>query len=64
MEAPAKAIVEVPESVDVLVAPLLYLPPVQLLTYYAAVARGLNPDQPAFAEVMLQAMLPTGRSRR
>ena len=56
------AVVEIPAAADPLVAPLLFLPPLQLLTYYAAVARGLNPDHPAFAETMLAAMLPPGRA--
>ncbi|QDA31488.1 SIS domain-containing protein [Thermococcus indicus] len=38
---------EVPE-VDKLVSPALYLPVVQLLAYYKAVSRGLNPDNPRF----------------
>jgi glutamine---fructose-6-phosphate transaminase (isomerizing) len=52
----------VPEADDPLIAPLLFLPPVQLLTYELALARGRNPDEPPFADVMLQAMLPPGRS--
>jgi glucosamine 6-phosphate synthetase-like amidotransferase/phosphosugar isomerase protein len=62
VDASVKAVVEVPEGVDPLVAPLIYLPPLQVLTYSAAIARGLDPDQPAFAETMLQAMLPAGRT--
>ena len=57
----ADASIEVPEA-DPLIAPLVYLPPVQVLTYELALARGRNPDEPPFADVMLQAMLPPGRS--
>jgi glucosamine--fructose-6-phosphate aminotransferase (isomerizing) len=51
----------VPAVDDPLLAPLVYLPPLQILTYLLAVARGLNPDKPASAEIMLKAMLPAGR---
>jgi glutamine---fructose-6-phosphate transaminase (isomerizing) len=60
----AEALIPVPATgnrLESLVAPLLFLPPVQLLTYHLAVGRGLNPDQPLFADVMLTAMLPPGR---
>jgi glucosamine--fructose-6-phosphate aminotransferase (isomerizing) len=55
-------VVPVPDAGDPLIAPLLFLPPVQLLTYQLALARERNPDEPPFADVMLQAMLPPGRS--
>jgi glutamine---fructose-6-phosphate transaminase (isomerizing) len=61
LEEKTDAAIEVPET-DPLIAPLLFLPPVQLLTYQLALARGRNPDEPPFADVMLQAMLPPGRS--
>ncbi len=56
-----EAVIRVPEAAHPLVAPLLFLPPVHLLTHHLAVARGLNPDEPAFADFMLEAMLPPGR---
>ena len=39
------ASIQVPET-DPFIAPLLYAPPVQLLAYYAAVAKGTDVDQP------------------
>jgi glucosamine--fructose-6-phosphate aminotransferase (isomerizing) len=57
----AEAVVRVPQAPHPLVAPLLYLAPVHLITYYLAVSQGLNPDQPLFADIMLRAMLPPGR---
>ena len=33
----------------------------QLIAYHWTVARGLNPDDPAGSDVMLDAMLPPGR---
>jgi glucosamine 6-phosphate synthetase-like amidotransferase/phosphosugar isomerase protein len=46
---------------DVFLSGLVYLAPVQLLTYYWAVANGLDPDSPANMQAILQAMLPAGR---
>jgi glucosamine--fructose-6-phosphate aminotransferase (isomerizing) len=43
--AQAWATVEVPTA-DPFIAPLLYAVPVQLLAYYAAVAKGTDVDQP------------------
>jgi glucosamine--fructose-6-phosphate aminotransferase (isomerizing) len=60
LDADSEMVIGVPSVGDQLIAPLVYLPPLQLLTYYMATAQGLNPDKPAFAEVMLQAMLPPG----
>jgi glutamine---fructose-6-phosphate transaminase (isomerizing) len=62
LEEDIEAITRVPDAGDSLIAPLLFLPPVQLLTYQFALARGRNPDEPPFADVMLEAMLPPGRS--
>ena len=56
-----EAVVRVPQAPHPLVAPLLFLAPVHLLTYHLAVSKGLNPDQPLFADIMLRAMLPPGR---
>ncbi len=54
-------VLTLPDAPDPLLAPLTFLPPVQLLTYYWAVARGLNPDEPSSMRAMLDAMLPPGR---
>jgi glucosamine--fructose-6-phosphate aminotransferase (isomerizing) len=62
VDGSSEALIGVPDAGDPLIAPLLFLPPVQLLTYQFALARGRNPDEPPFADVMLQAMLPPGRS--
>jgi glucosamine--fructose-6-phosphate aminotransferase (isomerizing) len=43
--AQAWATIEVPTT-DPFIAPLLYAVPVQLLAYYAAVAKGTDVDQP------------------
>jgi glucosamine--fructose-6-phosphate aminotransferase (isomerizing) len=61
LDGSADAVVGVPDAQEPLVAPLLYLPPLQLMTYHLAIGRGLNPDTPAYADVMLKAMLPAGR---
>ena len=42
-------------------AGMAFLPPIQLLTYYWAVANGLDPDNPANSSAVLEAMLPDGR---
>jgi glucosamine--fructose-6-phosphate aminotransferase (isomerizing) len=57
----ADRVLTLPDSVDPLLAPLTFLPPLQVLTYYWAVARGLNPDQPAQMRAILRALLPPGR---
>jgi glucosamine--fructose-6-phosphate aminotransferase (isomerizing) len=54
-------LVTLPQPADPLTAGLVYLIPVQLLTYYWSLARGENPDAPAAMRVMLDAMLPPGR---
>ena len=33
-------------EVDDIIAPLVYIVPLQLLSYYVAIERDLNPDQP------------------
>ncbi len=60
LDGSGEAVIHVPRA-DPLVAPLLFLPTVHLLTYQLAASRGLNPDEPLFADVMLKAMLPAGR---
>jgi glucosamine--fructose-6-phosphate aminotransferase (isomerizing) len=61
LDGNAEAVVRVGEAGDPLLAPLLFLPPIHLLTYHLAAGRGLNPDEPLFADMMLKAMLPPGR---
>jgi glucosamine--fructose-6-phosphate aminotransferase (isomerizing) len=50
-----------PESVDPLMAGILYLIPIQLITYYWSISKGLNPDVPEAMRIMLDAMLAPGR---
>ncbi len=50
-----------PERVDPFLEALVYLLPIQLITYYWAVARGLNPDAPASMHATLAAVLAPGR---
>lgn len=50
-----------PDRVDPLLAGLMYLPVLQMLTYYWALARDLNPDAPAAMRAILDAILPEGR---
>ncbi len=50
-----------PEPVDPLLAALVFLPPMQLLTYYWTLAKGRNPDRPDVLETLLKAFLPPGR---
>jgi glucosamine--fructose-6-phosphate aminotransferase (isomerizing) len=53
--------IELPFTTDVMMSGLFHLVPVQLITYYWAVAKGLNPDAPEGVQDMLNAMLPPGR---
>lgn len=57
----ADYVVNLPEAVDPLLAGLIYLPVVQILTYYWTLALGMNPDEPVVMRAMLDAMLPPGR---
>jgi len=50
-----------PAKVDVFLAALVYLLPMQLFAYFRTVARGLNPDAPASMNSILEAILPPGR---
>lgn len=61
LEESVEELMLVPRAGDPLVAPLMFLPPMQLLTHQFALARGLNPDDQPFADVLLAAMLPPGR---
>lgn len=49
----AKYFIEMPRS-DSLLKPIFVLPVVQLLSYYKAVKRGLNPDNPRFLEKVVR----------
>jgi glucosamine--fructose-6-phosphate aminotransferase (isomerizing) len=57
----AEYVVETAGKVDPTLAGLVYLPPLQLLTYHLTVARGLNPDAPSYMWAQFEAMLPAGR---
>jgi glucosamine--fructose-6-phosphate aminotransferase (isomerizing) len=57
----AEYMITLPEILDSLLNGLLYLPPLQLLAYYWAVTRGLNPDAPASMHTTLSAVLAPGR---
>jgi glutamine---fructose-6-phosphate transaminase (isomerizing) len=61
LEGLSDHVLTLPNRVDPLIAALCYLPPLQLLTYYWTVARGMNPDEPSVMRDMLDAMLPAGR---
>jgi fructoselysine-6-P-deglycase FrlB-like protein len=47
--------------VDSALAPLLFLPVLQLLAYHWTVSRGMNPDAPASMAAILDAVLAPGR---
>jgi glucosamine--fructose-6-phosphate aminotransferase (isomerizing) len=57
----AEQVIYLPEAVDPLLAGLVYLPPMQLLTYYWTLAVGRNPDAPDAMGLILEAILPPGR---
>jgi glucosamine--fructose-6-phosphate aminotransferase (isomerizing) len=61
VQAYAEHVITLPVKTDVFLSGLIYLAPVQLLTYYWAVANGLDPDSPANMQAILDAMLPAGR---
>jgi len=61
LEGLSDSVLRVPEPVDRLLAGLFYLPPLQLLTYYWTLAKGLNPDAPSAMRDVLDAILPPGR---
>lgn len=50
-----------PQSSERVFWPLVYLPVLQLLTYEWAVSRGINPDAPPGSEIIIEALVPTGR---
>jgi glucosamine--fructose-6-phosphate aminotransferase (isomerizing) len=57
----ADYVLTLPQPPDALLGALLYLVPLQLLAYYWTVARGMNPDEPACQQAILDAVLPPGR---
>lgn len=57
----AEHVVTVADALDPTVAALAYLPPIQLLTYYLTLNRGLNPDAPSYMDAQFEVMLPAGR---
>ena len=46
---------------DPYLAGLVYLPVIQLLTYYLTIEKGLNPDKPRATDRLLTSLLPVGR---
>jgi glucosamine--fructose-6-phosphate aminotransferase (isomerizing) len=54
-------VLTLPQPPDELLGALVYLVPLQLLAYYWTVARGMNPDEPASKQAILDAILPPGR---
>jgi glutamine---fructose-6-phosphate transaminase (isomerizing) len=57
----AEHVIEVASSVDPVLAGLVYLPCLQLLTYYLTLARDKDPDAPSYMKAQFEAMLPEGR---
>lgn len=55
---------EIPDVINDAFSPLLYLIPFQLFSYYLAVSRGLNPDEPKYLGNMLKLILEPGRIYR
>jgi glucosamine--fructose-6-phosphate aminotransferase (isomerizing) len=54
-------VIEIASSVDPVLAGLVYLPCLQLLTYYLTLARNKDPDAPSYMKAQFEAMLPEGR---
>ncbi len=61
LEGLSDHVLALPERPDPLLSGLVFLPPIDLLTYYWALAKGMNPDEPPATQAMLDAMLPPGR---
>jgi glucosamine--fructose-6-phosphate aminotransferase (isomerizing) len=61
LDGSASHVLVLPDAADLLLAALMYLPPIQLLTYYWAVSRNLDPDAPEAMREILDAILPEGR---
>ncbi|MCJ7623350.1 MAG: SIS domain-containing protein [Anaerolineaceae bacterium] len=62
VESLATEVLELPNRVDLMLAALAYLPPIQLINYYWTIALGLNPDQPDAMYKILESILPPGRN--
>lgn len=54
-------VLTLPERIDPFLTGLVFLPPMQLMTYYWAVALNLDPDSPSIMRTVLDAILPPGR---
>lgn len=52
---------KIPYNINPFIAGLVYLPVVQLLTYYWTIGRGMNPDKPTSMNSILNRILPVGR---
>jgi glucosamine--fructose-6-phosphate aminotransferase (isomerizing) len=61
LEALSDHLIRLPRRVDPLVSALVFLVPIQLLTYYWTLSCGRNPDLPEAARAILEAILPPGR---
>jgi glucosamine--fructose-6-phosphate aminotransferase (isomerizing) len=61
LEGETEYVLTLPDRVDSLLAALVFLPPIQLLTYYWTLANGRNPDSPDVMNILLKAFLPPGR---
>jgi glucosamine 6-phosphate synthetase-like amidotransferase/phosphosugar isomerase protein len=57
----ADYVLTLPDRVDPMLTALYYLPVLQMMTYYWALAKGLNPDVPDSMRDILDAILPEGR---
>lgn len=53
--------IRLPGTAGPYLAALLFLPPIQLLTYYWTLARKMNPDAPTSMGAILETILPPGR---
>jgi glucosamine--fructose-6-phosphate aminotransferase (isomerizing) len=61
LEGVSEDVLVLPQEIDPLLAGLAYLPPLQLMTYYWTLAKGMNPDEPSAMRTVLDAILPPGR---
>jgi len=54
-------VIQIPVEVNEMFTPLVYIPPLHLLAYYIAEAKGLNPDDPKGFDLVLKLILEPGR---